>query len=89
MVMDAGIKDTTAYAISRQVMDHVYGEDEELSEQDFSYVSRDFKRRGGSWESLMAGDMRSVEALEAALESLVTMRRLMTIATRIAGLGGQ
>lgn len=82
--MDGGVKSTTAYIISRQIMDHIYGEDEDLSDEDFSFVSTDFRRRSGSWESLMDGDMRSVEALEAALDSLVTTRRLVSIAARVA-----
>lgn len=86
--MDVGIKNTTAYIISRQIMDHIYGENEELSEQDFSYVSSEFRRRAGSWESLTKGDMRSVKALEDSLASLVNTRQLVSIAARIAGVKG-
>lgn len=87
-LMDAGVKSTTAYIISRQIMDHIYGEDEELSDEDFSYVSSEFRRRAGSWESLTKGDMRSVKALEDSLASLVNTRRLVAIASRIAGVRG-
>lgn len=80
----AGVKDTTAYRISRQVMDHIYGEDEEMSEEDFVGLYHDFHRRGGSWHALMDGDMRSVKVIEDALEALVKSRGLGKIAARLA-----
>jgi hypothetical protein len=80
----AGVKDTTAYKISRQIMDHIYGEDEEMTEEDFVVLYKDFHRRGGSWQSLMDGDMRAVDVIEASLDSLVKSRDNGKIAARIA-----
>ena len=51
--MATGIKDTTAYIITRQVMDHVYGDDEKLSSEDFVVIFKIYLGRGGSWEGLM------------------------------------
>jgi hypothetical protein len=79
-----GVKDTTAYVISRQIMDHIYGDDEEMSNQDFVSLYHDFHRRGGSWQALMDGDMRSVKVIEDALECLVKSRGMGQIAARIA-----
>lgn len=81
---DAGVKDTTAYRISRQIMDHIYGEDEEMSDADFVGVYKDFHRRGGSWQALMGGDMRSVKVIEDSIEALVKSRGLGAIAARVA-----
>jgi len=83
---DSGVdvKDTTAYKIARQIMDHIYGDDEDMSNEDFVGLYHDFLRRGGSWKSLMDGDMRSVKFIEDALESLVKSRGLGKIATRIS-----
>jgi hypothetical protein len=80
----AGVKDTTAYRIVRQVMDHIYGPDEKTSGKDFVSVYRSFREGGGSWESLMAGDMASVKVLEDVLEDFVQARRLKKIAFRVA-----
>lgn len=80
----AGVKDTTAYKISRQIMDHVYGEDEEISDQDFVNIYHDFHRRGGSWQALMDGDMKSVKCIEDVLDDLVKSRGLGKIALQIS-----
>jgi hypothetical protein len=71
----AGVKDTTAYKITRQVMDHVYGDDEKLSSDEFVAVFNMYLGRKGSWEGIMAGDMKNVEILEGVLESFVNYRR--------------
>lgn len=80
---DVDVTDTTAFRITRQVMDHVYGEDEEMDERDFSFVHGQFRKAGGSWESIMAGSMADVGRLEGAIESLVNLRRISKIAFRI------
>lgn len=80
----SGVKDTTAYIISRQIMDHIYGDDEEMSEEDFVNIYRDFHRRGGSWKSIMDGDMKSVKIIEDSLEHLVRSRGIGQIAAKIA-----
>lgn len=72
--MATGIKDTTAYFITRQVMDHIYGEDEELSSEDFVVIYKIYLGRGGSWEGLMNGDMKDVKILENVLEAFVNYR---------------
>lgn len=79
-----GVKDTTAYIISRQIMDHIYGNDEEISETDFVNLYHDFHRRGGSWKSVMDGDIKSVKIIEDAIEYLVKSRETGQIAARIA-----
>lgn len=81
------ITDTAAFRIARQVMDHVYGEDEELDEESFSYVHSQFRQSGGSWEGIVTGSMDDVGRLEDALASLVNLRRIAKIAFRVAGLG--
>lgn len=70
-----GIKDTTAYKIVRQIMDHVYGEDEKLSSKDFVAIFKIYLNRGGSWEGLMDGDMRNVKIIEDVLQAFVNYRK--------------
>lgn len=69
-----GIKDTTAYIIVRQVMDHIYGDDEKLSSEDFVAIFKMYLGRGGSWEGIMDGDMRDVKILEDVLQAFVNYR---------------
>ena len=69
-----GIKDTTAYIITRQVMDHIYGDDEKLSSEDFVAIFKMYLGRGGSWEGLMGGSMKDVEILENVLSAFVNYR---------------
>lgn len=80
----SGVKDTTAYKIVRQIVDHVYGSDEKISGEDFVFVHHAYIADGGSWEKLMAGDMGCVKILEDVLERFVKDRRLKKIATKVA-----
>lgn len=70
-----GIKDTIAYTIVRQIMDHIYGEDEKLSSKDFIAIFKLYLERGGSWEGLMAGDMRNVKIIEDILQAFINYRK--------------
>lgn len=83
-MVDAGIENITAYKITRQIMDHIYGSDEEMSERDFVIIHKAFRNLGGSWESLMSGDMTAIKVIEDVLESFVDERQYLHIATRIA-----
>lgn len=71
----AGVKDTTAYKITRQVMDHVYGEDEKMSSDEFVAVFHMYLGRQGTWQGIMDGDMKNVKILEDVLEAFVNYRR--------------
>lgn len=74
--MDAGVKDTAAFRIIRQVTDHVWGSETDLDDDDVVLICRSFWGRGGSWESLLSGDMKSVGHLEEAIDELVAPRKL-------------
>jgi hypothetical protein len=80
----AGVKDTTAYKIVRQIADHIYGSDEKLSNSDFISIYHNFVESGGSWEGLINGDMGSVKILEDSLAAFIDERRLHKIATNVA-----
>lgn len=74
--MNAGVKDTAAYRIIRQITDHTWGSDVDYSDEDVVMLCRGFSRRGGSWEALMSGDMGSIVHLEAAIDDMVGVRKL-------------
>ncbi len=80
---DIGIKDTTAYKITRQIMDHVYGSDEKLSNKEFLAVYELFNQRGGSWDALMDDSMDDIVKLEECLESFVKYRNTVKTASKI------
>jgi hypothetical protein len=72
----AGIKDTTAYKITRQMMDHIYGEDEKISSDEFVVIFNIYMNRGGTWEGIMAGDMKNAKILEDILEAFINYRSI-------------
>ena len=74
--MDAGVKDTAAYRVIRQITDHTWGSETDLSDQDVVTLCRSFWSRGGSWEALFGGDMASVVHLEGAIDDLVGPRKI-------------
>jgi hypothetical protein len=74
-VTDSGIRDTTAYKITRLIMDHVYGEDEPLSDAEFVALYRIYLDRGGTWRGIQNGDMSSVKVIEDLLDGFVNYRR--------------
>lgn len=73
-----GVKDTAAYRIIRQITDHVWGSDVELSDRDVSLICASFYGKGGSWERLMAGDIGCIAKLEHSIDELVGTRQLMS-----------
>ena len=79
-----GVKDTTAYKIVRQITDHVYGPDTEISDEDFVSLFRNYGSEGGSWEHLMAGDIKCVKIIEDVIDSFMNNRKLISVATRVA-----
>ncbi len=69
-----GVKDTTAYHIIRQITDHIWGSDEDLSDEDILTICHDFMKTGGYWESLIDGSMKDVLRLEESIEKFVRGR---------------
>jgi len=81
---ELGVKDTAAFRVIRQVVDHTWSPDEEVSDEDVVSVCRDFHKRGGSWRGLLAGDVRDFQVLEETIESLLELRQLSRMARRLA-----
>jgi hypothetical protein len=81
---ESAVKNTVAFRIVRQIVDHVYGADEKISPEEFLNVYRIFNGAGGSWEGLIDGDMKSVAILEGALDRFIRFRNTMKIASRVA-----
>ena len=81
---DAGIKQTTAYRVIRQVIDHTWGSDEELDDSDIVTVCKNFRDQKGSWKNLLDGEVESFNKLEKALTVFFHNREIYKIAYKIA-----
>lgn len=73
---DLGVQDTFAYKIIKQMMDHTWGGEEKLSDSDIIFIYHKFKQKGGSWKSLMDGDVRNLQILEGAIKDLLNFRSI-------------
>lgn len=76
--MKPGVKDTAAYRVIREMVDHTWGSEVELSDKDVLGICRSYASLGGSWESLLGGDMRCVTLLELSIDELVAPRQIST-----------
>lgn len=77
------MEDTAAYKIVRQMVNHTWGSDEDISEEELNLLSRNFHKNGGSWQRLMDGDISAVSILEDAIDDLINNRNLARIARKI------
>jgi hypothetical protein len=71
-----GIRDTTAYRIIRQIIDHTWGSDIELEDPEIINICQSFHRLGGSWEQLMNGDISNFTYLEQSIDTLIAPKKL-------------
>jgi len=76
MPTKAGITNTAAYRVIREVMDHVFDPDTELEEDDVIGICDIFRDLNGSWESVMSGDMDEYQKLENAIESRLSLNQM-------------
>jgi len=82
--MDANIKDTTAYKVVRQMVDHIWGSDQELLDEQFVAIYKLFKIRGNDWKDLMDGSMDSAVHLEECIEAVLKYKKIEKIALAVA-----
>lgn len=64
-------KTTVAYKITRQLVDHVYGEDQKITDPNFYGICNIFFRSGGLWKSIVDGDIDHIVKLEKAIAIIV------------------
>lgn len=70
------IEDTAAWKITRQLVDHIFGSDTDVSDDEFIFIYRVFLSRGGSWKDLMDGDTRIIIMLQKVLEDFFKVRAM-------------
>lgn len=71
---DNSLKETTAFKIIRQMLDHMYGSDVKLSDDDFLHIYSTYMNLGGSWEMMIRGSMPSFDLLVKLLDSFVDIK---------------
>lgn len=70
---ESGIKDLVSYRIVRQILDHIYT-DQEMTEKDFLGIFRTFQDLGNKWEYVIQGDPKSIHALMEVLKAFVKIK---------------
>lgn len=72
--MDSGVSDIISYKITRQIMDHIYGNDQEMTDEDFMALFRTFHSLGGSWESIIDGSPPDMDLLMDIIKAFVKVK---------------
>lgn len=83
MPFNATILDTAAHRVIKQMVDHSWDLDESLEEEDIININLTFQKLGGSWESLMDGDIQMLNMLENSIECWLNSKPLLQIAQNI------
>jgi len=65
------VRDTIAWKIMRQYIDHVFGSDQKMDDNDFITVYGDYIKNGGSWRSLLNGDVECFTILDNSISSMI------------------
>ncbi len=75
--VDGSVKDTIAFRIVRQILDHVYGNDQKMDDEEFVHLYRTFVRLGGSWEAVVRGDINGFDLLESLVAAFVKVKKTL------------
>jgi hypothetical protein len=82
--VNAGIRDTAAWQIIEQLLEHVWGKDDMTDSQILS-VSLMFHKAGGSWKRLMEGERDQIGILEECVGNVLQAEKLERIAASVSG----
>jgi len=75
------VQDTIAYKIVKELVVHGF-ESSDVDDDQFLAIYKEYQSRGGSWERLMNGDVRSIDMLEDIISD--TIDPLVKVALRIS-----
>lgn len=70
------VKDTTAYAVVEQIIDHNWTAKHKLADDEFLSLCLAFEKSNGSWSGLMDGDIGQVVKLTTLIEDLINLKNL-------------
>jgi hypothetical protein len=74
---EVGIRDAISFRIVRQILDHVYGSEQEMTDRDFVRLSRTFQSLGGRWEFVVRGDPGSFASLMDVIKAFVKVKKTL------------
>ncbi len=84
-MIDLGVKDTAAYRIIRQLIDHAWGQDIELNDSEVISLCKNFNTNGGTWKGIMNSDTECIQNLEKTIDSFISSRIASRSAIKIIG----
>ena len=79
-----GVKDTAAWRIVREMIDHSWGNDRDIDDEKFLELCISFYEDGGTWEDLMAGNSKCVSILQGHIDFIFHSENLQSVASRIS-----
>lgn len=84
--MASDIKDTAAWRIIEQVLEHTWGGDYDMGSDAVLSVCDGFVKGGGSWRGLMEGDSDSISLLEKCIGKVIDpdSAKIASVALRVA-----
>lgn len=86
---EVGVKDTAAYRVIRQILDHTRGPDLFVSGRDVVAMCKAFRKGGGSWERLLAGDISCFQRLQDSIDGVLQANEMAEMASRVAARPGR
>ncbi len=75
------IEETISYKIVRQIINHLYSSEVELSDELFLFIYRLFNKKGGSWVQLIDGDIENFTLLEELIKMVYSEKSKVTHGT--------
>ncbi len=71
---EISVRDTISYKIVRQILDHVYGDMIDLTDEDFLDIYNSYMKSGGSWQELLSGSISRFDQLKGLIKSWVEIK---------------
>lgn len=66
-----------SFRIIRQILDHIYGSDVEMTVKDFEAINNSFVKFGGSWEAVIKGSPSHINKLISTLADFVKVKNTL------------
>ena len=84
LAMESDIKDTAAWRVMEQIIEHTYGGGSDMDSEAALSVCESFKKGGGKWKDLMDGDPEHLSRLESCIDKSLGSSKIARIALRVA-----
>lgn len=81
--MDSTLKETTAWKVIDQILEHTWGVDDIDSDIVIS-ACRMFEKAGGSWKKAIQGDVTHLSILEDCIGNVIGSPKITNVAMKVA-----